>query len=174
MRTVVATVIVLTALAGCGGGGGKTKGETFATTAGTTTTIGAGAPKSPTGGPTTSTTRPPDLTLSSFQTPSGNIGCELVSDVTRCDIREHSWALPPKPADCELDWGQGIEFSGVDKPSFVCAGDTALDSTAAVLPYGRRARQGSTVCDSEQAGVTCTNEASGHGFFLSRDSYRIF
>jgi hypothetical protein len=134
-----------------------------ATSGGTTVTTAA-----------TPTTRGPDLRLTSFQSPSNNIGCEVDASATRCDIKERSWAPPPKPANCDLDWGQGIEISGTDTPSFVCAGDTALDPAASVLGYGQRTRQGSIVCDSEQAGVTCTNEAGGHGFFLSRDGYRIF
>ena len=142
------------------------------------TTVAAGAPRATTGGGETTngatTTRPPDLKLTSFKAPSSNIGCQVDANNTRCDIRERSWAPPPKPAGCDLDWGQGIQISGSDKPEFVCAGDTALDPAASVLGYGQRTRQGSIVCTSESAGVTCTNEASGHGFFLSRDSYRIF
>jgi hypothetical protein len=172
VRAVLAVVAVAIFAACSSGGGTKSKGETFATTA-PSTTISAGAPKTPSPEATT-TTRPPDLTLTSFRAPSSNIGCEVDASTTRCDIREHSWPLPPKPPSCDLDWGQGIQISGLEKPDFVCAGDTALDPAATVLAYGRRTRQGSIVCDSEQAGVTCTNEASGHGFFLSRDSYRIF
>jgi hypothetical protein len=179
MRLIAVVMVALVALAGCSSGGDK-KGETFTSTATTApeTTVGAGAPKATTrGGATTTgptTTRPPDVALTSFQTPSGNIGCQADSSVTRCDIKERTWAPPPKPAGCDFDWGQGIEMSGSDNPTFVCAGDTALDTTATVLTYGQRTRQGSTICDSEQAGLTCTNTATGHGLFMSRDSYRIF
>src|SRR4029077_334090 len=124
-----------------------------------------GAPRATTADATT-TTRPPDLTLTSFKSPSSNIGCEVDASNTRCDIREHTWASPPKPASCDLDWGNGIQISGGATPQFVCAGDTALDPAAGVLAYGQRTRQGSIVCQSDQAGVTCTNEANGHGFFL--------
>ena len=173
MRGVVAGTVVLLVLAGCSSGGGtKTKGEAFATTA-PSTTIGAGAPRTPTGGGTT-TTQGPDLNIASFKTPSSNIGCYVSADATRCDVREHTWAPPPKPPSCDLDWGSGIQISGTAKPEFVCAGDTALDPASTVLGYGQRTRQGSIVCTSEAAGVTCTNEGSGHGFFLSRDSYKIF
>ncbi len=48
-------------------------------------------------------------------------------------------------------------------------------SRAPVLAYGRSralpARE--VVCRSERPGVTCTNR-SDHGFFLSRESIRIF
>jgi hypothetical protein len=167
-------VAALALVGGCGGsGGGKKSASTTLTTA-PESTVAAGAPRSSGGGAATTTTRPPDLTLTSFRTPTSNIGCEVDARTTRCDIREHAWAPPPKPASCDLDWGGGIQVSGTDLPSFVCAGDTALDPASAVLAYGQRTRQGSIVCQSDTAGVTCTNEASGRGFFLSRDSYRIF
>jgi len=183
MRALVLAVFVAALLAGCSSGGGTQRTAVTATpaTAAPEPTVGAGAPRQAApGGATitvpavTSTTRGPDLGLTSFRSPSSNIGCEVDASATRCDIKERSWAPPPKPAGCDLDWGQGIEISGTETPGFVCAGDTALDPSAAVLNYGQRTRQGSIVCESQPAGVTCTNEAGGHGFFLSRDSYRIF
>jgi hypothetical protein len=181
VKVLAAAVAALAALAACGSGGGGKAATSSTTSAATATepTVAAGAPKSTTGGGSATTaapptTRGPDLTITSFRSPSDNIGCEVDASATRCDIKERAWAPPPKPANCDLDWGQGIEISGTETPSFVCAGDTAFDPSATVLAYGQHTRQGSIVCDSEQAGVTCTNEASNHGFFLSRDSYRIF
>jgi hypothetical protein len=107
-----------------------------------------------------------------FQTPSRNIGCYLDSSQVRCDIRERSWSPPPKPASCELDWGQGIVVGETDA-EFVCAGDTALGGKA-TLGYGQSAQRGPYLCESAQNGLTCTNTASGHGFFLSKESYRSF
>jgi hypothetical protein len=175
---VVVAIVTVTALAACGGSGGTKKAASTTTTTAVETTVAAGAPRATAGGGTassevTTTTRGPDLTLTSFRTPSSNIGCEMAADLARCDIRDRAWAPPPKPSGCDLDWGQGIQISRADKPEFVCAGDTALDPAASVLGYGQRTRQGSVVCTSETAGVTCTNEASGDGFFLSRDSYKI-
>ena len=166
----MATVAALLVLVACGSGGGKKSASTTVTTA-SSTTVGAGAPRAIGGG---TTTRPPDLTLGVFRSPTNNIGCGVDAATTRCDIREHSWTPPPKPASCDLDWGNGAEVSGNGAGTFACAGDTVFDPAAPVLAYGQRTRQGSTVCESAEAGVTCTNEASGHGFFLSRDRYRLF
>jgi hypothetical protein len=115
--------------------------------------------------------------LRGFQLPSHNIGCYMSSQFggnVRCDIRERSWQPPPKPASCELDWGQGVAFHGNGKAGIVCAGDTTLDQTAPVLAYGQRSRAGPIQCSSAEGGVTCRNAGSGHGFFLSRQSYRAF
>jgi hypothetical protein len=107
-----------------------------------------------------------------FQTPTGNIGCVFGGGQVRCDIAERSWSPPPAPADCELDYGQGISLSARGEPSFVCAGDTALGGPAP-LGYGSSAQRGFLRCTSEQDGVTCTDIRDGGGFFISRQSYRF-
>lgn len=89
----------------------------------------------------------------------------------RCDIRQRDWAPPAKPADCNLDFGQGLVLGTT--AGFVCAGDTALVG-APVLPYGSTSRQGPYECRSDEVGVNCTNLESGHGFVLSAAEYRLF
>jgi hypothetical protein len=54
----------------------------------------------------------------------------------------------------------------------VCAGDTALGAKN-VLAYGRTWQRGPITCTSRVTGLTCRN-ARGHGFFLSRESWRRF
>ena len=63
--------------------------------------------------------------LVGFTSPSGNVGCIVDSAYVRCDISERDWTPPPRPADCEFDYGQGISLSGGETAAFVCAGDTA-------------------------------------------------
>ena len=180
MRAVVVAALFVV-LAACGGGGGsKSASPTTASTA-VQSTVAAGAEKSATGGgaassaPVESTTPAPAQPLNAFRTPSGNIGCSLYAGQSaRCDIHEHSWSPPPKPADCPLDWGFGLQVASTGQGSFVCAGDTAFDPASPVLGYGQRAREGSFLCASEQAGVTCTNGDNNHGFFVARDTYRVF
>jgi hypothetical protein len=181
LRAIVA-VLLLAPLAACGGGG-KKGGEAFAppSTTAVQSTVAAGAPMAGTGGgsassaPVESTTPAPAQPLNAFRTPSDNIGCSLyAAQSARCDIHEHSWSPPPKPADCPLDWGFGLQVASTGQGSFICAGDTAFDPSSPVLGYGQRAREGSFLCASDQAGVTCTNGDNGHGFFLSRDNYRVF
>jgi len=110
-----------------------------------------------------------------FQTPSGNIGCYVGAEAARCDIRNRDWEPPPgDPAEknCELDYGQGIVVSETHA-EFVCAGDTALGGPR-TLGYGQSSQRGRFVCESEPDGITCSHLDSGHGFFLSKESYRIF
>ncbi len=106
------------------------------------------------GAPPASQAAPPLEIAYLFRSPSGNVGC---------------WAGTPR----------GALRAG--KPTGGCTfrpeqGYQSVDiSRAPVLAYGRSralpARE--VVCRSERPGVTCTNR-SGHGFFLSRESIRIF
>ena len=110
-----------------------------------------------------------------FQTPSKNIGCYVSGKAARCDIRERDWKPTPEPKSCKkigLDYGQGIVVAK-NHAEFVCAGDTSLGGPA-TLAYGRASQRGVFRCESEEDGITCTNVENGHGFFLSRQSFRIF
>jgi hypothetical protein len=114
--------------------------------------------------------------LVEFRTPSGNIGCigetAGADNSVRCDIRNRSWSPPPKPASCQLDWGQGLSLGRTGRARYVCAGDTALN-VGPKLAYGSSRRIGAIVCVSRTAGLTCTN-AAGHGFTMSRTRVRRF
>jgi hypothetical protein len=56
----------------------------------------------------------------------------------------------------------------------VCAGDTVLDPAARVLAYNTVTAVSVFRCQSATDGMTCTNTRTGHGFFLSIQSYRTF
>jgi hypothetical protein len=111
-----------------------------------------------------------------FRLPSGNIGC-IYSDASvtgraslRCDVR---FGLRPVPrARCEQDW-TGIVFPTASKPRPECAGDTAIDPRARVIPYGGRWTRGGYTCLAQRIGLRCTRR-NGHGLFLSRSSWRVY
>ena len=108
-----------------------------------------------------------------FRTPSGWIGCGYFDRVLRCDVRDGVKPLPPAPASCQLDWGQGFWLHQRGAAAIVCAGDTALNPTARVIPYGTAWHGGEITCLSTPNGLRCTN-ADRHGFFLSRgQAYRF-
>ncbi len=92
----------------------------------------------------------------------------------RCDIAERDWSPPPRPADCEFDYGQGISLATDEPAQIVCAGDSALAPDAGPLPYGEAITAGSMRCDSAESGITCRDAASGHGFSIAREAYRLF
>jgi hypothetical protein len=116
-----------------------------------------------------------------FKTPSNNIYCQFdegvhgdVPSYLRCDIKESYGPLPPRPADCDLDWGGAYAVYEEDRPGeLFCHGDTTIDDALPTLLYGNVWRRGNIRCKSERIGLTCIN-ALGRGFFLSRDSQRLF
>ncbi|HWT04132.1 MAG TPA: DUF6636 domain-containing protein [Xanthomonadales bacterium] len=108
-----------------------------------------------------------------FRTPSGNIGCAYSDNALRCDIRSGIPHAPPRPKNCDLDWGGGYGMGTRGPASVMCAGDTAIDPHSRAIPYGTTWHRGAFRCASQLAGLRCAN-ASGHGFFLSKDPAYTF
>ena len=108
-----------------------------------------------------------------FVSPSGNIGCYLDRSGARCDIVRKIWQPPAAPADCDLDWGNGVAVNRTDEATFTCAGDTVLGSHDK-LAYGASLRAGDFVCRSDSKAMRCENKKSGHGFTLAVEQYDLF
>lgn len=108
-----------------------------------------------------------------FRTPSQNIACALTESAVRCDIVRKTWTPPAKPADCDLDWGNGLAISR-GQATMTCAGDTLIGTSEITLEYGEGLRSGTVRCDSENSGLTCQDEKSGHGFTLASSRYTVF
>jgi hypothetical protein len=152
-------------------------------TAGTTgpsSTDGGASPSTSSGASPSSTDASSTLTIAAtelpyfFRTPSKNIYCAFDADEVRCDINQRVWQSPPKPASCEQDYGNGL-FVGAGRAGYTCAGDTLLsDPNAVQLDYGKSVTVGDLTCLSQQAGVTCQNNVSGHGFSLSKEGHAPF
>ena len=108
-----------------------------------------------------------------FRTPSENIACALTRSAVRCDIVRKTWQPPAKPADCELDWGNGLALSN-GQATVTCAGDTLIGTSESTLQYGEALTAGTVRCDSENSGLTCQDEKTGHGFTLASARYTLF
>jgi hypothetical protein len=136
------------------------------------------------------------LDAAAFVTPSGQIVCELLASGARCDYfaQDKTWDAP-EPANCDLNWGWSLYVDRAAGTS--CVGDTIVTTAAlssgfdtwrkpddptvdwngvalAALPYGSTLLVDPFRCDSAPTGVTCQNQTTGHGFFMSRESYRFF
>jgi hypothetical protein len=162
--------------AGCGGGGSTTTVVNKTVTVTQPTTNNATSTSAQTH--TSTEEEPPSRTvhLSTFRSPTGTIGCVLLDGIARCDIAKRDWSPPPRPASCPnvVDFGQGLEVGHSGSGRFVCAGDTALDPTGTPLGYGTASQFGGFTCVSRSTGMTCTDPTTGHGFFISIQSYRAF
>ncbi|MFI5888820.1 DUF6636 domain-containing protein [Actinoplanes sp. NPDC051513] len=114
-----------------------------------------------------------DVDEAIFQTPSNNIVCSLTASAVRCDIVRKTWTPPPEPADCELDWGNGM-YIEAGKAGMTCTGDTLIGSAKETLGYGKGLRSGAVACESVSTGLTCRDEKTGRGFTLAVARYSIF
>jgi hypothetical protein len=110
-----------------------------------------------------------------FSTPNKSIDCVYQEDERdvpslRCQTKFVLQPLPPKPADCDLDWGGGLRLETSGQVSVVCAGDTvAGDYTT--LDYGRVWEKSGLRCIVRRPGLICTSR-NGKGFFLSSENWR--
>lgn len=114
-------------------------------------------------------------------TPSGNIHCfyvpakpaHLLCDIHRADYsaREQTGCQ----ARAGLDW-HGWEVYAARRAQPVCSGGILYDSNHDKpvyrrLAYGRTWQFAAFTCVSRITGLTCTSR-SGHGLFISRQSWR--
>jgi len=135
----------------------------------------ASSPPPPSSAPETTTTFVPALVGTGnvfFVSPSKNIGCSLSDSGARCDIGDRTWAPPPKPAECDVDFGQGVTVVGTSPATLTCAGDTVLVGDD-VLDYGRVATRGDFECRSTKASMACRNVKTNHGFSIAKEKYTL-
>jgi hypothetical protein len=114
-------------------------------------------------------------------TPTGNIRCFYVPAKPAhllCDIRSAEYARHEQDA-CQaragLDW-HGWEVYATRRTITVCSGGILYNANRnrpvyTTLAYGRTWRFGAFTCVSRASGLTCAT-GTGHGIFLSRQSWR--
>ncbi len=188
---VAATAMLL---AGCGGGGPAAPRTT-------TITVAPPPPSSSTTPAQTSTSTPPpgaspptsydeamakfaaakvdDGVKGQFTSPTGNIYCDIGTDgsTNGCELKTGRIAPPTAsfcPAGGATDIGR-VQFTP-QGPVAVCNSDTIAKEGVGVLKYGTISRiQGSPLqCVSESIGMTCVDTGQKKGFFMARDTFRIF
>ena len=109
-----------------------------------------------------------------FASPSGDIACDVFTrndgaNFATCDIRDHTYVAPPRPASCRLGgWGDRVNMVQGSAPGFSCHGDTNIVPGLPTLPYGQTRSDGPATCDSEPSGRTRTATGTGHYFRVSR------
>lgn len=117
--------------------------------------------------------------LPSFRSPSGNIRC-FDAVVLHCAIAQADYAKTLQnrcSTGAGVDW-HGFELRASGKGVISCSGGILYNPDTQtphypVLAYGQTWRRGGFTCASAVTGVTCHNRA-GHGFFISRQSWRGF
>ncbi len=89
-----------------------------------------------------------------------------------CEIADHTWVAPPRAPDCHLNWGSRFSLEQGSAAVFACY-HQELGTPGQTLDYGHTHSFGTITCDSEPAGLTCTDSSTGHFFRVSRESYQL-
>lgn len=122
--------------------------------------------------------KPAGGVTSAFVSPSGNLRCVVTGapQAPACEVVDGR-VTPPQPGLCPpggaADIGRiELRASGAVP---VCNGDAVTHADVPTLEYGSRtSAPGSVQCVSQQAGVTCLDQAHQHGFFLARRTFVTF
>lgn len=123
-------------------------------------------------------------TSSYFETPSKNIVCGYftgagVPTLLECGVASGLIPPAPKPAGgCHVvdPASDRVRLNPAGRTYGFCSGDVGVlaeQGMAPALPYGTTWHKGAYSCASALRGLTCKN-SSGHGFFLSRQSWHSF
>ena len=119
-----------------------------------TESIAAATAPTPRSTPAPAPAPPRTYSTSSFQSPTGNLHCQVSGGSLFCSSSNDGFGVI-LPSYGSPNTGSGVASGGE------------------TVPYGSNWVNGIFSCDSESNGVTCRN-GSGNGFFLNRDSYNPF
>ncbi|HEV2812691.1 MAG TPA: DUF6636 domain-containing protein [Solirubrobacteraceae bacterium] len=109
-----------------------------------------------------------------WQTPSGNIACAAFGSQLRCDMRELGTPAPPRPANCEGDFGNAFAVTrNGSRGKRICVSDAVGGPGTPTVRYGRTWKRNGFRCRVRRSGVRCTNRR-GHGFFLRIGKQTLF
>ena len=122
--------------------------------------------------------------LAGFTAQDGAIACLFDRSrgvpAVRCDVLENSWAAPPRPRRCQLDWGQAVGLAADGSPGrFLCVGDTVVGIPDATdgsneLAAGTLASFDTLACLVQPNGVSCYDTSSGeHSIFVTPLTYEV-
>lgn len=121
-----------------------------------------------------------DAAATSVVSPSDNIFCGIVDNgaVVACEV---GTGRAPAPESTPCPSGSGATDVGrveltAEGGKPICNSDTIRVAGAPTLAYGKRWSPPGTSfsCLSEEAGMTCVDSKTKHGFFIARATYATF
>jgi hypothetical protein len=117
-----------------------------------------------------------------FQSPSGDISCNLVyyppvpdhlvgKNFVQCDIANHSWVPPQPPPQGRADATSTFLLMRGQVP--IVAYSPGTLAAPDPMDYGQARSAGAITCSSEQSAMKCTDVSTGHFFRVSQESYEL-
>lgn len=127
--------------------------------------------------PPVSTVTPDSNLQWRFQSPSGNIACQLDGSSSppeaACEVREHTYQ-PQVKSNCDPGWTNSFRLLQGRTVEVNCYSGTDFrdHDQLPVQDYGRLLTVGSLTCVlDESTGVTCKDGTTGHYFKAARQEY---
>lgn len=123
-----------------------------------------------------------------FISPSGNFQC-AIRDPSRglagmAGCHGETSPIPVQPDRCPegIGWGFGMQVLPLAQGSFpqvdyLCASELVYGHPSRqvmLLPYGQSITAHGFTCTSNESGIRCEHNSSGHGFRIARNSNEIF
>jgi hypothetical protein len=117
-----------------------------------------------------------------FQSPSGDISCNLVyyppvpdhlvgKNFVQCDIANHSWVPPQPPPQGRADATSTFLLMRGQVP--IVAYSPGTLAAPDPMDYGQARSAGAITCSSEESAMKCTDVSTGHFFRVSQESYEL-
>jgi hypothetical protein len=114
-----------------------------------------------------------------FQTPSGDVTCQLWPDFIQCSVSDPQWLPAAEAAECReagVDWGDSFFSLGTDGEGvlFGICSPEPLTQEPVELEAEQALQIGSLRCTSHGSSMSCIDLDSEQGFDISAEEYRVF
>ncbi|CCQ14907.1 putative uncharacterized protein [Rhodococcus sp. AW25M09] len=115
-----------------------------------------------------------------FTSPDGLFQCGIVplSSRTEAGCQGTTTPVPPRPEDCMINWGNGIRVTNDGPAAFMCSGGVVYTSGGETmdppLAVGATIAEGGFTCSSAANGISCVDDATGHGFRIAPESNEVY
>ncbi|MFI8569307.1 DUF6636 domain-containing protein [Rhodococcus sp. NPDC078407] len=115
-----------------------------------------------------------------FSSPDGLFQCGIVplANRTEAGCQGTTTPVPPRPDDCMISWGNGIRVTNEGPAAFMCAGGAVYTSGGETidppLAVGASIAEAGFTCTSAENGISCVDDATGHGFRIAPDSNELY
>lgn len=115
-----------------------------------------------------------------FSSPDGLFQCGIVPLSSRVEAgcQGTTTPVPPRPDDCMINWGNGIRVTNDGPAAFMCSGGVVYtsggESIDPPLAVGASISENGFTCTSAENGISCVDDATGHGFRIAPDSNEVY
>ncbi|WP_420030462.1 DUF6636 domain-containing protein [Rhodococcus ruber] len=115
-----------------------------------------------------------------FSSPDGLFQCGIVPLASRTEAgcQGTTTPVPPRPDDCMINWGNGIRVTNEGPAGFMCSGGVVYTSGGETidppLAVGATIAEAGFTCTSAENGISCVDDATGHGFRIAPDSNEVY